>query len=265
MMGAHEKQENMASVPMVEFKAVCKSFGDFEVLRSIDFRVEQGEVACIIGASGSGKSTMLRCVNHLEHIDSGELKVDGEYVGYYEKGDILHELPERKVAMNRRDIGMVFQDFGLFPNMNVLENVMSGPLLVQKQSHGKAKQIAVDLLDRVGLADKTKSSPAALSGGQKQRVAIARALAMNPKLMLFDEPTSALDPELVGDVLAVIKDLAQGGMTMLIVTHEINFAREVADVVAFVHEGRVLELGSPESMLDNPQYDRTRQFLARVV
>jgi polar amino acid transport system ATP-binding protein len=250
---------------MVEFKAVYKSFGDVEVLRSVDFKVERGEVGCIIGASGSGKSTMLRCVNHLECIDSGELRVDGAYVGYSEKGDVLHELPERKVAMNRRGIGMVFQDFGLFPHMNALDNVMSGPLLVQKQSRAKAREIALELLERVGLADKSKSWPQALSGGQQQRVAIARALAMNPKLMLFDEPTSALDPELVGEVLAVIKKLADGGMTMLIVTHEIGFARRVADVVAFVHEGRVLESGAPESILDNPRHERTRQFLARVL
>lgn len=251
--------------PMVEFKAVCKSFGDTEVLRAVDFKVERGEVACIIGASGSGKSTMLRCVNHLECIDSGELRVDGTYVGYYEKGAVLRELPERKIAMNRRGIGMVFQDFGLFPNMNVLDNVMSGPIYVQKQRVAKARAHAVELLEKVGLADKEKSWPNALSGGQKQRVAIARALAMNPKLMLFDEPTSALDPELVGEVLEVIKRLADAGMTMLIVTHEIGFAQRVADVVAFVHEGRILESGAPESILDNPRHERTRQFLARVL
>lgn len=253
------------ATPMVEFKAVCKSYGDFQVLRCVDFKVEKGEVACIIGASGSGKSTMLRCVNHLECIDSGELRVDGQYVGYYEKGDTLHELPERKVAMNRRDIGMVFQDFGLFPNMSVLDNVMSGPQLVQGRSTAEARKTALALLDKVGLADKKASSPDSLSGGQKQRVAIARALAMQPKLMLFDEPTSALDPELVGEVLEVIKSLADSGMTMLIVTHEIGFAKNVADVVAFVHEGRILESGPPEQILENPHYERTQQFLARVL
>lgn len=253
------------STPMVEFKAVSKSFGETRVLRSIDFKVERGQVACIIGASGSGKSTMLRCVNHLECIDSGEIKVDGNFVGYYEKNDVLRELPERKVAMNRRGIGMVFQDFGLFTNMTVLDNVMSGPVLVQKQRTAQARQTALDLLDKVGLADKGKSWPSSLSGGQKQRVAIARALAMNPKLMLFDEPTSALDPELVGEVLEVMKQLADAGMTMLIVTHEIGFARQVADIVAFVHEGRVLESGAPESVLEHPEHERTRQFLARVI
>ena len=253
------------SAPMVEFKAVCKSFGDIDVLRSVDFEVQRGDVACIIGASGSGKSTMLRCINHLECIDSGELRVDGAYVGYSEKADALHELPERKVAANRRGIGMVFQDFGLFPHMSTLDNVMSGPRFVQKQSRAKAREVAVELLERVGLADKVKSWPHALSGGQQQRVAIARALAMNPKLMLFDEPTSALDPELVGEVLDAIKKLADGGMTMLIVTHEIGFAKQVADVVAFVDEGRVLESGPPKTILENPRQERTQQFLARVI
>lgn len=252
------------SVPMVEFRNVSKSFGGAKVLRSINFRVDRGQVACLIGASGSGKSTMLRCVNHLECIDSGEVLVDGAYVGYAEKNGTLQELPERDIVLHRRGIGMVFQDFGLFPNMSVLENVMSGPVLVQKQDRKSALKKAVELIERVGLADKIHSSSTTLSGGQKQRVAIARALAMNPKLMLFDEPTSALDPELVGEVLDVIKELADEGMTMLIVTHEIEFARRVADTVAFLHDGYILESGPPQSVLDNPGEERTKQFLARV-
>lgn len=250
--------------PMVEFKNVSKSFGDVEVLRSINFKVERGEVACIIGASGSGKSTMLRCVNHLECIDSGELKVDGSYVGYAEKAGVLRELSERQIIINRRQIGMVFQNFGLFPNMSVLENVMCGPRLVQKRNKLEARETATRLLNRVGLQSKINSSPTTLSGGQKQRVAIARALAMGPKLMLFDEPTSALDPELVGEVLDVIKELADDGMTMMIVTHEIEFARRVADIVAFVDGGYILESGHPDAILTNPKQERTRQFLARV-
>lgn len=253
------------SEAMVEFRSVCKSFGDVQVLRSVDFEVRHGEVACVIGASGSGKSTMLRCVNHLERINSGELLVSGNYIGYSDKNGTLHELPENKIAQNRRGIGMVFQDFGLFPHMNVMENVMSGPLFVQKQNYAEAHEVAIELLETVGLERKIYSRPDELSGGQQQRVAIARALAMNPKLMLFDEPTSALDPELVGEVLEVIKKLADDGMTMLIVTHEMSFAERVADVVAFMDDGHIVESGSPETVFKHPQHDRTQQFLAKIV
>lgn len=253
------------STPMVEFRSVSKSFGDIEVLRSIDFQVRHGEVACIIGASGSGKSTMLRCVNHLERINAGELLVDGTYVGYADKGGTLHELPESRIAKNRRGIGMVFQGFGLFPHLCVLDNVISGPVFVQKRSRAEARKAALELLDTVGLAEKAQSWPQELSGGQQQRVAIARALAMKPKLMLFDEPTSALDPELVGEVLEVIKKLADDGMTMLIVTHEMGFAEQVADVVAFMDKGLIAESGPPAAIFKHPQQDRTKQFLARVI
>lgn len=253
------------SEPMVEFRSVCKSFGDVQVLRSIDFEVRQGQVACVIGASGSGKSTMLRCVNHLERINSGELLVNGSHVGYADKDGTLYELSESKIAQNRRGIGMVFQDFGLFPHMNVMENIMSGPLYVKKVKHAEAYSIVSELLKTVGLEDKLHSRPEELSGGQQQRVAIARALAMSPKLMLFDEPTSALDPELVGEVLEVIKNLADNGMTMMIVTHEMSFAERVADVVAFMDGGYIVESGPPSEVFNRPRRERTQKFLEKVV
>ena len=249
---------------MVLAQQVCKSFGRLEVLCGIDLHVGPGQVMCIIGPSGSGKSTLLRCINHLEKIDSGRIYVNGHLVGYRQDGDRLHELRPREVAAQRRDIGMVFQHFNLFPHMTALGNVTEAPTLVRKEPKGLAAERAHKLLHRVGLGDKTHCYPAQLSGGQRQRVAIARALAMQPKLMLFDEPTSALDPELVGEVLAVIRDLAADGMTMIIVTHEMGFAREVGDSLVFMDQGVVVEQGVPRQVLADPQHPRTRDFLARV-
>ncbi|HEY4929023.1 MAG TPA: amino acid ABC transporter ATP-binding protein [Acidimicrobiales bacterium] len=253
------------SVPMIDARKVRKSYGRLEVLKGIDMLVGRGEVLCLIGPSGSGKSTFLRCINHLENIDGGELDVDGELVGYRQSGDKLYELKDREVCAKRAEIGMVFQRFNLFPHMSVLDNVVSGPVWVKKASSGSSKDRARDLLARVGLADKVDSYPNQLSGGQQQRVAIARALAMDPKLMLFDEPTSALDPELVGDVLDVMRDLAADGMTMIVVTHEMGFAREVGDTVVFMDGGVVVEQGDPSEVLTDPQHERTRSFLAKVL
>jgi polar amino acid transport system ATP-binding protein len=253
------------SDPMVEAKQVRKSFGRLEVLSGIDLTVNQGEVLCLIGPSGSGKSTFLRCINHLEKIDGGELFVDGELVGYRLSGDRLYELRDREVCGKRSEIGMVFQRFNLFPHMSVLDNVTSGPVRVKRESVTTARDRATALLERVGLADKVKSYPNQLSGGQQQRVAIARALAMNPKLMLFDEPTSALDPELVGDVLDVMRGLAEDGMTMIVVTHEMGFAREVGDTVVFMDSGVVVESGDPKVVLTSPQHERTQAFLSKVL
>jgi polar amino acid transport system ATP-binding protein len=253
------------SEPMVQATKVHKSFGRLEVLRGIDLIVNPGEVLCLIGPSGSGKSTFLRCINHLEKIDGGELSVDGELVGYRRSGDRLYELKDREVCGKRAEIGMVFQRFNLFPHMSALDNVMSGPVRVKKESVPTARDRAVRLLERVGLADKVKSYPNQLSGGQQQRVAIARALAMEPKLMLFDEPTSALDPELVGDVLDVMRGLAEEGMTMIVVTHEMGFAREVGDTVVFMDDGVVVESGDPKAVLTAPQHVRTRAFLSKVL
>ncbi|HZM55247.1 MAG TPA: amino acid ABC transporter ATP-binding protein [Acidimicrobiales bacterium] len=253
------------SEPMVRATKVHKSFGRLEVLRGIDLIVNPGEVLCLIGPSGSGKSTFLRCINHLEKIDGGELSVDGELVGYRRSGDRLYELKDREVCDKRAEIGMVFQRFNLFPHMSALDNVMSGPVRVKKESVPTARDRAVRLLERVGLADKVKSYPNQLSGGQQQRVAIARALAMEPKLMLFDEPTSALDPELVGDVLDVMRGLAEEGMTMIVVTHEMGFAREVGDTVVFMDDGVVVESGDPKAVLTAPQHVRTRAFLSKVL
>jgi polar amino acid transport system ATP-binding protein len=244
---------------------VHKRFGRLEVLRGVSLEVPPGSVVCVLGPSGSGKSTFLRCVNHLEKIDSGRLWVDGELVGYRQVGDRLHELPEREISRQRAGIGMVFQSFNLFGHMTALENVMEAPMQVKKMSRSLARGQAEELLARVGLADKRLTYPAQLSGGQQQRVAIARALAMNPKLMLFDEPTSALDPELVGDVLDVMRALASDGMTMLVVTHEIGFAREVGDQVVFMDGGVVVEQGEPGDVLGNPQHERTRAFLSKVL
>jgi polar amino acid transport system ATP-binding protein len=253
------------SVPMVKSEAVHKRFGSLEVLKGISLEVKRGEVMCLLGPSGSGKSTFLRCINHLEKINSGRLSVDGELVGYREAGGKLHELHERDVARKRAEIGMVFQHFNLFPHMTALDNVTLAPIRVKGVRRAQARDTGIELMGRVGLADKVDAYPVALSGGQQQRVAIARALAMEPKLMLFDEPTSALDPELVGDVLDAMRQLAHDGMTMIVVTHEIGFAREVADTVVFMDEGVVVESGKPAEVLDNPRHDRTKTFLWKVL
>jgi len=250
---------------MVRADNVHKSFGFLEVLKGIDLVVNSGEVCCVLGPSGSGKSTFLRCINHLEKINAGRIFVDGDLVGYRERGGKLHELKEKEVAEQRRAIGMVFQRFNLFPHMTVLNNVMEAPCRVKKESKAEARERARVLLLRVGLGDKVDNYPSQLSGGQQQRVAIARALAMRPKLMLFDEPTSALDPELVGEVLDVMKDLARDGMTMVVVTHEIGFAREVGDKLIFMDEGVVVEEGAPREVLANPQQERTKAFLSKVL
>jgi polar amino acid transport system ATP-binding protein len=250
---------------MVKAEAVHKSFGRLEVLKGIDLEVNRGEVMCMLGPSGSGKSTFLRCINHLEKINSGRLSVDGELVGYREAGGKLHELRENEVARKRSEIGMVFQSFNLFPHMTALDNVILAPVRVGKSSRKEARERATELLARVGLSDKLDTYPVALSGGQQQRVAIARALAMEPKLMLFDEPTSALDPELVGDVLDAMRQLAHDGMTMIVVTHEIGFAREVADTAVFMDAGVVVESGKPAEVLGNPQHERTKAFLWKVL
>jgi polar amino acid transport system ATP-binding protein len=254
-----------AQVPMVRAETVCKNFGSLQVLKGITLEVQPGEVLCIVGPSGSGKSTFLRCINHLEQVNAGRLYVDGVLVGYAEKGGKLHELQAREAARQRRQIGMVFQHFNLFPHMTALENVTEAPIRVKKRRKDDVIEAARKLLDRVGLADKEKVYPARLSGGQQQRVAIARALAMDPKLMLFDEPTSALDPELVGEVLDVIRRLAIDGMTMIVVTHEMGFAREVADQMVFMDNGVVVESGPPREVLANPQRERTKAFLSKVL
>ncbi|MFG3600905.1 amino acid ABC transporter ATP-binding protein [Micromonospora chersina] len=251
--------------PMVRAESVTKRFGPVEVLKGIDLTVRPGEVACLLGPSGSGKSTFLRCINHLERIDGGQLWVDGELVGYRRHGDRLHELKAREVAVRRRDIGMVFQRFNLFPHLTALGNVVEAPVRVLGTPREQAREQAMRLLDRVGLTERAGNYPSQLSGGQQQRVAIARALAMRPKLMLFDEPTSALDPELVGEVLDVMKGLAADGMTMVVVTHEMGFAREVADQVAFLDGGVVVESGTPTEVLGNPRHERTRAFLDKVL
>jgi polar amino acid transport system ATP-binding protein len=251
--------------PMLRAEQVCKEFGALRVLKGIDLEVARGEVMCLIGPSGSGKSTFLRCINHLEQITSGRLYVDGELMGYHERGGRLHEMHPREAAAQRRDIGMVFQRFNLFGHRTALENVVEAPLRVKRTPRADAARRAMALLDRVGLAAKADAYPAQLSGGQQQRVAIARALAMDPKLMLFDEPTSALDPELVGEVLEVMKALARDGMTMVVVTHEMGFAREVADTVVFMDDGVVVESGVPRAMLTAPQHERTRSFLSKVL
>ncbi len=255
----------MSGTPMVKAEAVHKSFGRLEVLRGIDLDVYPKEVMCIIGPSGSGKSTFLRCVNHLEKIDAGRLSVDGELVGYRDRGDKLYELPDSEVCKKRSEIGMVFQSFNLFPHMTALENIIEAPIHVKKESRATAEARARRLLERVGLADKVDVYPKQLSGGQQQRVAIARALAMEPKLMLFDEPTSALDPELVGDVLDAMRGLAEDGMTMVVVTHEMGFAREVGDSLVFMDAGFIVEAGHPREVLSNPQHERTRAFLSKVL
>jgi polar amino acid transport system ATP-binding protein len=250
---------------MVDLRGIHKSFGANEVLKGVDLRVLAGEVVVVLGPSGSGKSTLLRTVNHLEKVDRGYVSIDGELVGYRRVGDKLHELREREVLRQRTHIGFVFQNFNLFPHLTVLENVVEAPLSAQRRRPEAVREQARALLKRVGLADKEDAYPRHLSGGQQQRVAIARALALEPKVLLFDEPTSALDPELVGEVLDVIKDLARSGTTMVVVTHEIGFAREVADTVVFLDGGVVVEQGPPSQVLDDPQHPRTRAFLSKVL
>ncbi len=251
--------------PMVEAMGVHKSYADVEVLKGVNITVARGEVTCLIGPSGSGKSTLLRCINHLEKVDAGELRVDGELVGYELRGDKLYELNDRRICNERAQIGMVFQRFNLFQNLNVLENITVGPIKVRDVNEEQAKKFARELLERVGLEGKERNYPTQLSGGQQQRVAIARALAMEPKLMLFDEPTSALDPELVGEVLDVMRDLARSGMTMIVVTHEMGFAKEVADTVYFLDQGVIEESGDPKTVLTSPSSTRLQSFLSKVL
>lgn len=257
---------NASSQPeLVNIEGVHKFYGDHHVLRGIDMSVKRGEVAVLIGPSGSGKSTLLRCINHLESISAGRIKVNEELIGYREKDGKLHELHAKDIARQRRDIGMVFQKFNLFGHKTALQNIIEAPVQVKGQKRVPAERRALELLDRVGLANRADFYPAQLSGGQQQRVAIARALAMDPELMLFDEPTSALDPELVGDVLDVMKDLAKSGMTMVVVTHEIGFAREVGDTLTFMDGGVVVESGIPREVIANPQHERTKGFLSKVL
>jgi polar amino acid transport system ATP-binding protein len=253
------------STPMVKAEGVSKHFGRLEVLKGVTLEVQPKEVMCLLGPSGSGKSTFLRCIHHLETIDAGRLYVGGELVGYREEGGKIHELPDRDVARKRSEIGMVFQRFNLFPHMTALENVVEAPVEVKGMAKGEAREAGRELLGRVGLADKVDVYPAQLSGGQQQRVAIARALAMRPKLMLFDEPTSALDPELVGEVLDAMRSLAEEGMTMIVVTHEVGFAREVGDTAVFIDEGVVVESGRPREVFANPRHPRTKAFLSKVL
>ena len=251
-------------MPLVHAVNVMKSFHDNQVLKGIDLDVHKGQVICLLGPSGSGKTTFLRCINQLETIDGGRIWVDGDLMGYEDRAGTLHRLNNKKIAAQRRGIGMVFQRFNLFPHKTTLENIMEAPMQVKGEKKAQARERAIALLERVGLADKPAAYPSQLSGGQQQRVAIARAMAMQPKLMLFDEPTSALDPELVGEVLAVMRELASDGTTMIVVTHEMSFAREVADHVVFMDGGVVVEQGDPRSVINNPQHARTRSFLSRV-
>jgi len=251
--------------PMVKAEQVYKSFGALEVLKGIDLEVARGEVMCLIGASGSGKSTFLRLISHLEKLDAGRLSVDGELVGYREQSNKLYELKDKEICSQRAQIGMVFQRFNLFPHLSVRDNITIGPVKVKGQSVANARDRAAALLERVGLSEKIDAFPSQLSGGQQQRVAIARALAMDPKLMLFDEPTSALDPELVGEVLDVMRKLADEGMTMVVVTHEMGFAREVGDSLIFMDDGQIMEKGNPREILANPQNERLRSFLSKVL
>jgi polar amino acid transport system ATP-binding protein len=254
-----------ASQPMVKAESVCKNFGALQVLKGVTLEIGRGQVLVLVGPSGSGKSTFLRCINHLEQVNAGRLYVDGDLIGYRERGDKLHEMPPREAAKQRRDIGMVFQHFNLFPHRTALDNIIEAPIHVKGMKKAAAIARGKDLLEQVGLAEKATAYPAQLSGGQQQRVAIARALAMDPKLMLFDEPTSALDPELVGEVLGVMKKLASEGMTMVVVTHEMGFAREVADQLVFMDAGVIMESGNPREVLSNPKHERTKAFLSKVM
>jgi polar amino acid transport system ATP-binding protein len=260
-----DAQGGAEAVPMVRAQKVRKSFGSLEVLKGVSLTVPEGEVVCLLGPSGSGKSTFLRCINHLETIDGGRISVDGELIGYVQRGDHLYEMNPKEIARQRRSIGMVFQRFNLFPHMSAAENITVAQTGVQGVPRGQALVRSKELLDRVGLADSAAKYPSQLSGGQQQRVAIARALAMDPKLMLFDEPTSALDPELVGEVLDVMRTLATAGMSMIVVTHEIGFARSAADSVVFMDAGVVVESGKPKDVFDNPQHRRTKAFLDSVL
>ncbi|TDW17183.1 amino acid ABC transporter ATP-binding protein [Kribbella kalugense] len=250
---------------MIDVKGVHKSFGDLEVLKGIDLEVPAGAVTVILGPSGSGKSTLLRSINHLEKVDRGLIRIDGELIGYRRRGNKLHELREREILRQRSQVGFVFQTFNLFGHLTVLENVVEAPVSAQRRKRSEVEPYARELLERVGVGDKADVYPRQLSGGQQQRVAIARALALKPKVLLFDEPTSALDPELVGEVLDVIKELARDGATMVVVTHEIGFAREIADTVVFIDDGRIVESGPPREVLDNPVHERTRAFISKVL
>ncbi len=251
--------------PLVRIEGVHKNFGPLHVLNGIDLVINRGEVVVLLGASGSGKSTLLRCINHLETVSAGRIWVGEEVIGYRQVGTKLHEMSDKEAARQRRSIGMVFQRWNLFPHMTAIENIVEGPVQVQRRKPAEAKQAAQELLEKVGLGDRGNQYPRQMSGGQQQRVAIARALALNPELMLFDEPTSALDPELVGEVLQVMRDLGDSGMTMIVVTHEIGFAKDVADRVAFMADGEIVELGPPEEVLVNPQHPRTQAFLSRIL
>ena len=254
-----------ATVGLVEISDVSKSYGAVRVLRDVSLTVQPGEVIALIGPSGSGKSTLLRTINHLETVDAGSVTVDGQYIGYELRSGRLHELPEKNVLERRTQIGIVFQNFNLFPHLTALENIVEAPVALKRASKAEAREQAKALLARVGLADKEHHYPRQLSGGQQQRVAIARALALNPKVLLFDEPTSALDPELVGEVLDVIRELSKSGTTLIIVTHEIGFAREVADRVVFLEQGEILEEGTPSQVLSKPRHARTKDFLRKVL
>ncbi|MHA3835778.1 amino acid ABC transporter ATP-binding protein [Terrabacter sp. AAH1] len=250
---------------VVDLRGVSKSFGPHRVLDGVDLELAEGTVTVILGPSGSGKSTLVRTINHLEKVDRGQVRVNGTLIGYRQVGERLHELPEREVLRQRSRIGFVFQSFNLFPHLTVLDNVVEAPVSSQRRRRHEVEPEARALLERVGLGDKAAAYPRQLSGGQQQRVAIARALALRPDVILFDEPTSALDPELVGEVLAVIKELAREGATLVVVTHEIGFAREVADTVVFLDEGRVVEQGPPGQVIDHPRHERTRAFIDRVL
>ena len=254
-----------STVGRVEITDVTKSYGGHPVLRDVSLTIEPGEVVVLIGPSGSGKSTLLRTINHLETVDRGSITVDGEYIGYERRGDRLQELREAEILRRRTQVGLVFQNFNLFPHLTAIENVVEAPVALKRQTRREARELAKALLSRVGLADKADQYPRQLSGGQQQRVAIARALALSPKVLLFDEPTSALDPELVGEVLDVIRGLARDGTTLVVVTHEIGFAREVADRVVFLDHGEIVEQGAPAQVLRNPRHPRTRDFLAKVL
>ncbi|TDO30645.1 polar amino acid transport system ATP-binding protein [Kribbella sp. VKM Ac-2527] len=250
---------------MIDVRGVHKSFGELDVLKGVDLEVRAGTVTVILGPSGSGKSTLLRSINHLEKVDRGLIRIDGELMGYRRRGNKLHELREREILRQRSQVGFVFQNFNLFGHLTVLQNVVEAPVSAQRRKRGEVEPLARELLDRVGVGDKADAYPRQLSGGQQQRVAIARALALRPKVLLFDEPTSALDPELVGEVLDVIKELARDGATMVVVTHEIGFAREIADTVVFIDGGRIVESGPPREVLDNPVHERTRAFISKVL
>jgi len=266
------EQAAPATTGLVEIRSVSKSYGTHEVLHDVSLTIEPGEVVTILGPSGSGKSTLLRSINHLETVDRGWVSIDGSLIGYEHRPDPrgdgpgkLHELKEREILKRRTQVGVVFQNFNLFPHLTALQNIVEAPVALKRHSKTDARELALGLLDRVGLADKADAYPRQLSGGQQQRVAIARALALQPKVLLFDEPTSALDPELVGEVLDVIRDLARLGTTLVIVTHELGFAREVSDRIVFIDHGRILETGTPEEVLGNPQHPRTRDFLGKAL